>query len=114
MTPRELRSAIKRGEVVVTNPKLYKGQVPDPPPEWPEGRQERLKVAVRAAVLFLQDEPWQEISNTLEREGLMEQVRSVKGGPLVSKARIQQYCDKGLKFLWDRRCFRETRTPAKD
>ena len=110
MTPRDLRSAIKRGEVIVTDPKLYKGHTPIPPPEWSESRQDRLQVAVRAAILFLQDFKWQEIGKELEAAGLLEQVRTAKG-PLVSKARIQQYCDKGLKFLDDRGCFRPLSKP---
>ena len=106
MTPRMLRSAIARGEMTAVDPKIYRGKAPAPPPEWPTWRQDRLKVAIRAALLFLQGKPWQEISRSLEQDGMLEKDRVERGGPLISKARVNQYVDVGIKFLVDRACFR--------
>ena len=110
MTPRALRSAIARGEMTAVDPKIYRGKAPAPPPEWAAWRQDRLKVAIRAALLFLQGKPWQEISRSLELENMLEKDRLEIGGPLISKARVNQYVDVGIKFLIDRGCFRAINT----
>ena len=108
MSPRQLRSEIQRGVVTSTDPRLYKGKTPEPPPEWPEWRRRRLRVAVRAAVLFLNAKTWHEISRVLEKENLLGAERASKGGEVVSKARICQYVDRGVQFLIQRGCFRTT------
>ena len=108
MNPRNLRSAIQRGEVTAVNPKLYKGRTPEPPPEWPEWRRRLLRVAIHAALFFLKGKKWQEISRDLERNGVLDQKRRDKSGEVVSKARVQQYVDKGVQFLIQRGCFVNT------
>ncbi len=65
-----------------------------------------MRVAIAAAIYFLKGKRWQEISSLLEKSGGLEAER-VKGrnGTLISKARVNQYVDKGVSFLVDRGCF---------
>ena len=106
MTPRALRSALQRGEMTAVDPRLYRGRTPEPPPEHPEWRRDRMRVAIRAAVLFLQGESAKEIGRALGQEGGLDQ-------SVVSKARIGQYVKKGIEFLIDRGCFRNIRQGKK-
>ena len=93
MNPRDTRAAIARGELVLDR------KVPLPPPEWGEFRRERMIPAIKAAIYFCNGRT-------------LYQVRAyVKLPHYLSRQRIQQYVDKGVKFLWDRGCFRAT-TPT--
>ena len=111
MTPRSLRSSIQRGEMTAANPRIYRGQTPAPPPEWPTWRQDRMKVAIRAAVLFLQGKSAADISRSLEQEGLLEQDRVEKRCAVITKQRCQQYVSKGIQFFLDRGCFVSIKNP---
>jgi hypothetical protein len=114
MTPRFLRRAIQRGEITAVDPRIYRGKAPAPPAEYPEWRRDRMRVAIRAALLFLSGKPWQDISRLLELEGLLNQERTQKRGAVVSKARIAQYVSKGVEFLVGRGCFKEVRKRSKE
>jgi hypothetical protein len=109
MTPRMIRSALQRGELTAVDPKLYRGKTPEPPPEWPEWRRNRLRVAIRAAVLFLQGKKAEQIIESLESDGMLEKQRADKRGPVITKQRLNQYISKGMSFLVDRACFAEVK-----
>lgn len=64
-----------------------------------------MRVATRAAVLFLAGKKWHEIGRDLEAKGLLEKSRDGARGDLISRARVAQYVDKGVEFLMQRGCF---------
>lgn len=95
ITPRKLRDGLRNGEWTSAG-----CRTPEPPPEWPEWRRERLRVAIRAAKLFLvHKNSYVEIRTKLRAD------RQIKAG--VSRARIGQYIDNGMGFLLDRGAFTE-------
>jgi hypothetical protein len=98
MNPRELRKAIKEGRwTAARGPK----SLPVPPPEWTPRRRQRLQVAIRAASLFLfYGYEWTEIRQKMAAE---EKLFAKK----VSRARVQQYVDRGVQFLLTRDAFVE-------
>ena len=66
-----------------------------------------MAIAASAAVQFLKGHSWTEISAWMESRGLLEQKRGRKQkGPVVTKARVQQYVSKGIQFLESRGCFK--------
>ena len=101
MTPASLRKAIKEGRWTCVTRRW-----PEPPPEWPPNRRDRMRVAIRCAALFLvQGKVWHEVMSNVKREGLIDETG-------VSRARINQYVDKGMRFLLDRGVFKEVRKVA--
>lgn len=108
MTPRALRSGIQAGEWTAPDATVYR-RPPDPPEEWPDWRKDRMRVATRAAVLFLGGKGWQEIGKDLEAQGLLEKRRNGVRGDLISRARVAQYVDKGVAFLLQRGCFEQVK-----
>jgi hypothetical protein len=97
---------LRLGFLTAADPKVYRTP-PDPSPDWPTWRQDRLRVAIRAALLFLEGKEWTEILRVLEKAGLLEKERVSRREAPVSKARIQQYVSRGCNFLLDRGCFVE-------
>ena len=109
MNPRQVRDALRRGELTAVDPRMYKSKPPEPPGNWAEWRRERMRVAVRAAIMFLQGKGWKEISQALESAGMLVADRVQRKGSVITKARVQQYIKKGVDFLISRGCFREVR-----
>jgi hypothetical protein len=106
--PRQLRDCLKRGEMTAEDPRIWKVP-PEPPTELSPFLYKRMRVSIRAAMLFLSGKQLEEIGRMLEREGLLQKKRMASqgnGGMIISKARVAQYVDKGTKFMMDRRYFR--------
>ncbi len=109
-TPRELRSGLAAGEWTATDPRVYR-RPPEPPPEWPAWRQNRLRAANRAGLLFLAGKEWREIGRMLEKEGWLEIERDGQRGDLISRQRVAQYIKKSIEFLLQRGCFEPVARP---
>ena len=112
-SPRTLRRGLREGVYTAESPRIYRNY-PEPPEEWPEWRRARLRVAIRAAMKFLQGDEWQEIMRGLERDGMLKKGRETKRGPLVSKQRAYQYIAVGCDFLVQRGCFVDVRLEKKN
>ena len=97
MTPRDLRKSIREGRMTAVDPSIYK-KMYEPPTDWSQWRRERLKVAIRAAVLFIRGTEWPEILADLTRRQMLKQES-------VSKARVSQYVKVGVTYLLGQGCF---------
>lgn len=104
MTPRKLRDALERGEMQVTEPRMWTNP-PKMPQEWGRPRRNRMLYAVKAALMFLKGSRWYTIARMMEKNKMLHKKREVRGGELISRARVQQYIAKGLKFLEQRGAF---------
>lgn len=99
MTASELRERIRRGEWTAADPRVFR-RPPAPPPEWVPYRQERLRVAVQCALMFLSGKGWQEILSNVGQRNLL-------GKQKVSRQRISQLVAKGTEYLLRHGCFVE-------
>ena len=97
MTPRELRIAVRDGRMTAVDPFIYINGYP-PPLEWPKWKRDRLRAAIRAAILFMRGTGWRGVMGDLSRRGFLKK-------ETVSKARVAQYVKVGIAYLMKQGCF---------
>jgi hypothetical protein len=105
MTPRDLRKAIRECRMTASDPRIYK-RAPEPPEDWSHRKRTRLKVAINAAIMFLQGSEWPETKAYLIG---MKYTQALD----ISKARVQQYVKSGTDFLLSQGYFVEVRKSHK-
>ena len=95
LTPRAVRYQIALGKMVLAN-----GKPPDPPEEWSKVKKRRMQRCIDAAHLFLKGQDHDEIARW---QGLrLRRAGEPKKADSVTKQRITQLVERGVKFFLDR------------
>lgn len=91
MAPRDLRREIRAGNVLAAP----ESRLPKPPPEWPEWRRARLRIAIQCAVLFLyRGYSWAMILKVISGSKMATFDKKA-----ITKTRVLQYVKRGALFL---------------